>query len=223
MENVLGIIHHLKKQIHFKFPLIKTFNCADFGVPQKRKRAFSGNYLIPQPTHNHIAQHTLFGPSLKKWITAYEAISDIILIEPNQNIQPRDYELKPSFFKKHGELDLDKPAKQVTTKDAFALIPNHENFNSKIKPELIGKYQSYKIIDLEKSSSVIDVSKGMSPLINQLQKGKIYRRITVRECARFQSFPDDFIFFGALSNQYKMVGNAVPPLMAYNLAKMIEV
>ena len=35
-------------------------------------------------------------------------------------------------------------------------------------------------------------------------------------------FPDDFIFFGSLSTQYKMIGNAVPPLMAYVLAKAIK-
>ena len=35
------------------------------------------------------------------------------------------------------------------------------------------------------------------------------------------SFPDTFIFYGSLSNQYKLVGNAVPPLMAYSLAKSL--
>ena len=55
-------------------------------------------------------------------------------------------------------------------------------------------------------------------------KGKehLYRRLTVRECARIQTFPDNFIFkYSNISDGYKMVGNAVPVNMAYMLAKEI--
>ncbi|MFH1459790.1 MAG: DNA cytosine methyltransferase [Candidatus Omnitrophota bacterium] len=45
------------------------------------------------------------------------------------------------------------------------------------------------------------------------------RRLTIRECARLQSFPDDFIFKGSTSNAYKQVGNAVPPVLAWHIAK----
>lgn len=55
-------------------------------------------------------------------------------------------------------------------------------------------------------------------------KGKehLYRRLSLRECARIQTFPDDFEFkYLNLANGYKMVGNAVPVNMAYALASKI--
>ena len=55
-------------------------------------------------------------------------------------------------------------------------------------------------------------------------KGKedLYRRLTVRECARLQTFPDDFVFkYQDVADGYKMVGNAVPVALAEILAAQI--
>lgn len=47
------------------------------------------------------------------------------------------------------------------------------------------------------------------------------RPLTVREYARIQSFPDEWIFSGSISNQYKQIGNAVPVNMAYHIGRAI--
>ena len=59
------------------------------------------------------------------------------------------------------------------------------------------------------------------------------RRLTVRECARIQTFPNDFQFVCqqnkgdekyslSATDGYKLIGNAVPPLLAYHMAKHLE-
>lgn len=70
-----------------------------------------------------------------------------------------------------------------------------------------------------------------SPMMRYIQRGewefngqyKEYRRLSVRECARLQTFPDSFEFiYTNIKDGYKMVGNAVPPRMAYILATSIK-
>jgi len=49
----------------------------------------------------------------------------------------------------------------------------------------------------------------------------VARTLTVRECARLQTFPDDFVFTGSSARQFTQVGNAVPPLLAEQLARSV--
>ena len=67
----------------------------------------------------------------------------------------------------------------------------------------------------EPSGTVVNVRKSMwiHPTKN--------RAISVREAARLQTFPDSFVFCGTKDVQYQQVGNAVPPIMAYAIAKKL--
>ena len=67
--------------------------------------------------------------------------------------------------------------------------------------------------------------------LEEISAGLPERRLTVRECARLQTFPDDYQFIlpkedtlPALnsSDAYKIIGNAVPCVLAYNIAKNLE-
>jgi DNA (cytosine-5)-methyltransferase 1 len=49
-----------------------------------------------------------------------------------------------------------------------------------------------------------------------------WRRLTVRECARIQTFPDYFEFIGSATHTYKQIGNAVPPVLAWHVAKAVK-
>lgn len=68
-------------------------------------------------------------------------------------------------------------------------------------------------------------------LKEELNSGLSERRLTVRECARIQTFPDDYEFVMnktkediglSTTNAYKLIGNAVPPLLGYHVANRIE-
>jgi DNA (cytosine-5)-methyltransferase 1 len=48
------------------------------------------------------------------------------------------------------------------------------------------------------------------------------RPLTIREAARIQTFPDDFLFLGSASDKIQQIGNAIPPLMSYTFAKHIQ-
>lgn len=75
--------------------------------------------------------------------------------------------------------------------------------------------QSLRITNWDRPSDTITAT---SPEIHVNKK----RRLSARECAILQTFPDDFVFYGGMNSMYRQIGNAVPPLLANKIALFIK-
>lgn len=112
--------------------------------------------------------------------------------------------------------------------------PNHDVLTSKFGPFY---YRGNRRRGWKQPSFTINATADFSPLHPsspkmmyyghenwsfQMDKLGEYRRMSVRECARIQTFPDDFIFeYDDIRDAYKMIGNAVPPRLGNEIAKAI--
>lgn len=120
------------------------------------------------------------------------------------------------------------------TNGSKCLVTNHEYFIGSYSPMFMSRN---RVRSWSEPSFTIQASGRQAPLHPQAPKmelveknkrvfveGKehLYRRLSVREAARIQGFPDDFIFYYAnLNDAYKMIGNAVPVNLAFHVAKSI--
>ena len=100
------------------------------------------------------------------------------------------------------------------------IIPNHIGTKHKV---VLNNYIGNRPTQWDKPSPTILGRGGGTggPVI--IPHPNLHRRMTVRETARIQTFPDEFIFQGSMSAQYRQIGNAVPVLMAYYLGRMFPV
>ncbi len=99
-------------------------------------------------------------------------------------------------------------------------IPNHENSKYKLR---FNGHIGHRYIDPKKPSPTVTARGDDKGGVVVLHHPGNRRRMTVRELAAVQSFPDDFIFVGPKSTAYRQVGNAVPPKLAKALASIFNV
>lgn len=107
------------------------------------------------------------------------------------------------------EWPIEKQEITKTLKDAIGDLPieydeNIQHVGTKQKVKING-YMGHRKLDWNKISPTITGRGGGT--VHPSEK----RRMTVREYARIQTFPDDFIFEGSISSKYRQIGNAVPP------------
>lgn len=95
-----------------------------------------------------------------------------------------------------------------------------QHIGTKHKVKITG-YMGNRKLDWDNISPTIMGRGGGTggPVINV--HPSVIRRMTVREYARIQTFPDDFMFSGSVSSMYRQIGNAVPPKLSFVLANML--
>ncbi len=231
IENVTGMATLYDGQI--KEEIIRRFSAlgynvktsilcaADYGVPQIRKRLIFvglrkeyGEFNFPAPILDN-----------EHYVTCADAISDLPSRENELGVEQDNYTLSPQTDyqrKMRGNCTiLYNHVATLHTKmvqDTIALVP--EGGNYKDLPPGVGEsrrfHEAWTRYDSKKPSKTIDTG-------HRNHFHYKYNRVpTIRENARLQSFPDDFVFLGTKTQQNRQVGNAVPPLLGYHLGLKIK-
>ena len=210
MENVEGLLTRDKGSIFEEIK--KTFaatgyefnyiilNAADYGVPQIRNRIFFygnrvGLKMTPPP-----ATHSEKGKI--PWNTVGETIGDLANMSDN-------YEFNHVALR-HGETNIKR----------YMLIPEGGRLpETSLPPELYRKNfgNTFKRLHRNRPSLTMVPGHNAFPIHPWLN-----RSLTVREAARIQTFPDDYIFVGPRDKQCMQVGNAVPVKLARAWAEQIK-
>jgi DNA (cytosine-5)-methyltransferase 1 len=222
----------------------RILNSADFGVPQVRKRAvFIGNRVgvnnpFPVPTHLRplIAKTgtNVENSDMPHYRTVFDAISDLPPLMPGcgedeivypAHIALTDYQiwaragstrLYNHVSRRHSERDQTafaslEPGQKMVDLPLVAVPYRRDIFLDKIKKQRWDRPSSAIVAHMQKDGLMY-----VHPDRDQT------RTFTPREAARIQSFRDGFRIMGPLTQQFKQIGNAVPPLAAESIARGIK-
>lgn len=201
---------------------VRLLNAADYGVPQERHRllfvgvrrdvGLADEYIFPE------------GDFRGKHRTVRDAISDLPYLDNDET--KTSYEVKPTSDFQKLMRGQSKEIRVARTKELFNhTAPNHpQETIDKISNTEPGRpmYDRFKQrIRLHWDySSPTQLAGGIRP---QFQFGhpEQARGLSIRERARIQTFPDSYVFKGGIVQERVQTGNAVPPLLIYNITKPI--
>lgn len=228
----------------------RVLNAVLMGVPQIRKRMFfigtclkDSPILWPQPTHREPA-NTSISPDhimkprykLKPPCTVWEAIGDLpnpVTGKSRLSDARLEYDMEPfadyqRWVREGSSAVHNHIARQHSKRDVkvFSLLKEGGRWRD-LPPEIRKLYGYRDDIFHDKMKKLKKDSPSWIVAAHLWRDGYMYihpeqpRSITVREAARLQSFPDRFIFQGSRTDQFRQVGNAVPPLLAKAVAAVV--
>lgn len=229
-------------------PSLLEFNTAEFGVPQVRRRiiilgvrkdlAYTPEevYASIKKTH-YISEPQSKNSKLKKFVSVREAIGDLPSIPQGNRLKvmPFNYTVDNEFVRwvkadcnelydhvcrTQNSKDTERFMEMARNKWTFEeLLKNRPDLQHE-KQRVFGNSYVVQFWDAPSRTIIAHLCKDGNQFIHpDFNQG---RSISVREAARLQSFPDDFRFHGAMTQQFKQIGNAVPPLFAYHIAKSLK-
>ncbi|MBT7368591.1 DNA cytosine methyltransferase [Candidatus Woesearchaeota archaeon] len=180
----------------------KQLNALDYGVPQDRKRVFIIGYEKSQ-----MRKKFIFPKPIDTKVTLKDALSNLPEAHPAREknyTNGQTLEITNHEYMNGGFSTIYMSRNRVRSWDEQSFTIQAGGRHAPIHP------QANKMIKVEKDKMKFD------------PKSKPYRRLSVRECARIQTFPDDFVFrYNQIADGYKMIGNAVPVKLAEALATQI--
>lgn len=231
-ENVTGILSMDKGRL---FPKIqeefsqlgyslkyKVLNAVDFGVPQQRERVilvgFKGDnpFEYPEPTH---------GKDKKPYVTLKDAIGDLPVLKSGQEAFGYEH-MADNDFLRFVRGDAKGVTEHKAPKNGEHLIRIMEalgdgqckdDLPEDIRPRS-GYGNTYAKLWWERPSTTI-TRNFACPSSSRCIHPRDSRAMSIREGARLQGFPDDYMFYGSDSMKRLEIGNAVPPLLSMAIAK----
>ena len=251
-ELIVDVLKSELSDAGYKHIIQVVLDATQYGVPQRRNRFFilaarDPRYILEAPA-----------PIKGKIVSVKDAFIDIPNVEPNTGIEATTYIKRDSeysllmkdndFWKREGSIKritYQMPMKhRPCTIERFSLLAPGESLKDlfdkyqgdertalqerRVLPKKMFIKRNYRLIEDDPAPTVTShcLDEFVHPVYN--------RALTVRECARLQSFPDSYDFCGGpyltphlhndIQDKYEQIGDAVPPLLAYAWGKkLIEI
>ena len=205
----------------------KIVNGLDFGIPQQRERVI----IIGAKNKDFDIKKFFYDKKIKienqytdffKKVTVWDAISNVP--EPTANGECLALPSQTSYQKyltSNNKILYNNTATNHSKKAIHRMHRINQGDNWTSLNEEIHSVHSGAYGRLEKTGFAPTITTRFDTPSGGKFIHPVYdRTLTPREAARIQSFPDDFIFYGAKSSICKQIGNAVPPKIAYFLANL---